>query len=101
MFEFNEHIVSAFSTFYFGVINVITFTAFGMDKRFSIRGGWRFPEKTLLLFAASGGTVGALIGQRYFRHKTQKQPFKGILYGIAMLQLGLLGFIMVNVLRIL
>jgi uncharacterized membrane protein YsdA (DUF1294 family) len=34
------------------------------------------PEITLLLFGVLGGWIGAIIGQRMFRHKTQKQPFK-------------------------
>lgn len=86
---------------YIGFLTLITFIAFGLDKRFSRRGHWRLPEKTLLLFAAAGGTVGALFGQFYFRHKTRKQPFKSRLYLIAVLQGGLLGLFLASVFEIL
>ena len=57
------------------VINAAAFCAFGMDKRKAIKGKWRIPERTLLLFALAGGSVGALLGMLVFRHKTQKRKF--------------------------
>ncbi|MGV8998173.1 MAG: DUF1294 domain-containing protein [Parvibaculaceae bacterium] len=42
---------------------------------------YRVSEKTLLTLAAVGGAFGALAGQRVFRHKTQKEPFRTYLYG--------------------
>ncbi len=61
-------------------INVIAFLAFGWDKRQSIRDGSRIAERTLLALALFGGALGALIGQQLFRHKTQKQPFRTLLW---------------------
>ena len=52
---------------------------FGIDKSKARRGKWRIPEKTLLITAAIGGSVGAWIGMQVFRHKTQHAQFK---YGI-------------------
>ena len=64
------------------IINAVTYALFGFDKRAAERGNSRIPEKTLLLASALGGSVGAVLAQRRFRHKTQKQPFKALLYGI-------------------
>ena len=61
-------------------INVIAFLAFGWDKRQSERHGSRIAERTLLGLALFGGALGALIGQQIFRHKTQKQPFRTLLW---------------------
>ena len=62
------------------LINVVTFCAFGLDKwkakrkekKESVR---RIPEKRLLALAALGGSVGALLGMRAFRHKTLHKAF--------------------------
>lgn len=57
------------------LINLISFAAYGLDKRAAIHGLRRVPEARLLLFAALGGSPGALLARRIFRHKTRKQPF--------------------------
>ncbi|MBK8542674.1 MAG: DUF1294 domain-containing protein [Caulobacteraceae bacterium] len=61
-------------------INVIAFLAFGWDKRLAETHQRRIPERTLLALALFGGALGALIGQQLFRHKTQKQPFRTLLW---------------------
>lgn len=60
-------------------VNVATFALFGWDKRAASIGAWRVREATLLTFALLGGALGGLLGQRYFRHKTRKQPFGALL----------------------
>ena len=62
-------------TIYLIAINAITFLIFGYDKKQSIEGGWRISEKNLLTLALVGGTAGAIMGQKFFRHKTQKTSF--------------------------
>lgn len=57
------------------VLNLITFAAFGWDKRQATLNRWRTPEATLLLLAAVGGSVGALCGMSVFHHKTKKLAF--------------------------
>lgn len=58
------------------VINLATFAAFGFDKRQARNKRWRISERSLLFMAALGGWIGAKAGQRHFRHKTYKTPFK-------------------------
>jgi uncharacterized membrane protein YsdA (DUF1294 family) len=77
-------------------INVIAFLAFGWDKRQStIRGASRIAERTLLGLALFGGALGALIGQQLFRHKTQKQPFRTLLWCAALINI-LAAFVLIR-----
>jgi uncharacterized membrane protein YsdA (DUF1294 family) len=63
--------------------NLAAFLAFSIDKRRAENGAWRIPERTLLTFAFYGGSLGALLGQQVFRHKTRKEPFRTYLLVIA------------------
>lgn len=56
-------------------INTVTFVLFGIDKLKSQKGWWRIPEKTLLMLAVIGGSMGALCGMRLFHHKTKHKKF--------------------------
>lgn len=56
-------------------INLVTFAVYGIDKRRARRGAWRVPEKTLFLLPLLGGSIGALLGMRVFRHKTKHWYF--------------------------
>ena len=63
------------------VINLVTFFVFGFDKlkakyKEKHETARRVPEKTLFLLAALGGSVGALIGMRVWRHKTLHKTFR-------------------------
>ena len=63
------------------LINVITFLVFGLDKWKARRKEKnekvrRVPERTLLLLAALGGSVGALLAMKAFRHKTLHKAFR-------------------------
>ncbi|MBQ3549016.1 MAG: DUF1294 domain-containing protein [Oscillospiraceae bacterium] len=60
---------------YLIVINVVAFFAFGLDKLKAKADAWRIPEKTLLGLAVIGGSVGAILGMRTFRHKTRHKQF--------------------------
>lgn len=64
---------------YFLAINVLTFAVYGVDKWKARQGRWRVPEATLIGLAALGGSAGAWVAMRLFRHKTKKNKFR---YGV-------------------
>jgi uncharacterized membrane protein YsdA (DUF1294 family) len=75
---------------YFAVVaimSLVTFVAYGFDKRRAQTDGRRVPEKTLHLMALFGGWPGALAGQRVFRHKTQKIGFRIVFWLCVVLHL--------------
>ena len=60
---------------YLVLINVVTFITFGVDKSRARKHAWRIPEKTLIFLAIIGGSVGAIAGMYFFRHKTRHWYF--------------------------
>lgn len=60
---------------YLAAINFTTWVVYGLDKGRAKSGKWRIPERTLLLLALAGGSLGALAGMIMFRHKTRKPKF--------------------------
>ena len=77
---------------YLAVVNVIAFVLYGVDKYKAKQGAWRIPEKTLLGVAVIGGSVGALAGMNFFRHKTKHWYFKYGLPAILLIHLGLAAY---------
>src|SRR5882724_8046941 len=71
------------------VMSCVCFVAYGLDKRRAILGGRRVPERTLHLLALLGGWPGALLGQRQFRHKTKKVPFRVVFWCVVVLHVSL------------
>lgn len=58
------------------VVSVAAFVVYGIDKRRAQRNRRRIPERNLHLLSLLGGWPGAFVGQRVFRHKTQKLSFQ-------------------------
>ena len=56
-------------------LNLITFITYGIDKRKAKKSHWRISETSLLLLALCGGSVGAWLGLKVWRHKTQHKKF--------------------------
>lgn len=69
------------------VMNALCFLAWAIDKERARRRTLRISEQTLLLLAACGGLGGAILGQIYFRHKTNKRSFNNALWAIAMVEI--------------
>ena len=61
--------------YYLSIINIAAWIMYGLDKWKAKSGAWRIPERTLLLTALAGGSVGALVGMLLFHHKTRKPKF--------------------------
>lgn len=60
---------------YLLAINLIGFIMMGIDKYKARHDRWRIPEKTLMLIALLGGSVGAWVGMYTFHHKTNHKLF--------------------------
>ena len=61
--------------YYMLIINALAFLLMLADKRKAVKKVWRIPEATLLAVAAIGGSLGAILGMRLFRHKTLHLKF--------------------------
>jgi uncharacterized membrane protein YsdA (DUF1294 family) len=73
------------------LLSLISFIMYGWDKRRAQKDGRRIPEKTLHLMALFGGWPGALLGQRTFRHKTQKISFRIVFWLCVVLHVAVVG----------
>lgn len=60
---------------YLIIINALGLLLMLVDKQKAKHGAWRIPERTLILVAALGGSLGSWIGMQTFRHKTKHLKF--------------------------
>ena len=60
---------------YLILINIVSFSAYAVDKSRSQRRMWRVTEATLLTLAAVGGSAGAFLAMHFLRHKTKHPRF--------------------------
>ena len=67
------------------LMSLVTFAAYGIDKRRAQRGLRRIPESRLHALALLGGWPGAYLGRLRFLHKTRKLGFSLVLHAIALL----------------
>ena len=79
--------------YYFVCVNVLTFFVYGIDKWQARQGKWRISEATLLLFAVIGGSIGAWLGMRVWRHKTMHKKFKYGIPAILMINIIIIGYL--------
>lgn len=56
---------------YLVLLSLITFIAYGADKKKAEKGKYRTKEKTLLLLSFFGGAFGGYPAMLIFRHKTK------------------------------
>ena len=93
---YGEQILIGFFQIYFLIVlvmSLICFVIYGYDKRQAKNNGWRIPERTLHTLALLGGWPGALLGQQYFRHKTQKLQFRLTTYLMIVVHVVLIGIV--------
>ena len=78
--------------FYLLSVNLLTFITYGIDKRKARHNHWRVREASLLLLAALGGSIGALLAMHLFHHKTQRRKFRFGVPAILIIQLAIAAF---------
>ncbi len=74
---------------YYLSINVFTFILYGVDKSAAVANAWRISERQLHLYMFFGGVLGAILGQKIFRHKTQKLSFRIIFWLLLIIQISI------------
>lgn len=101
--HFSDKITLAFWSFfaenellivYLGIINLITFAAFAVDKISAIEHKSRIRIVTLLGLAFVGGSIGALFAMYLLRHKTRQDYFTVGVPLIVLMQIVLLLYAM-------
>ena len=99
---------------YLGIINLIAFGLFAVDKKRAVHNGEiekakrrrkpepvrtmkrRIPEKTLFVTAAIGGSIGAMAGMWLLRHKTRHWYFHAVGILGLLWQIGLLVWLFIK-----
>lgn len=79
---------------YLVVINAVTFILFGIDKYKAQHDKWRVQETTLISLAVIGGSIGAWLGMKIWRHKTLHGKFKYGIPLILLMQIALTGWLL-------
>ena len=77
---------------YLLLINAAAYVLMLVDKIKARKNRWRIPERTLMLTAALGGSVGIHMGMFLFRHKTRHPKFTLGIPAILTVQILLLWF---------
>ena len=67
----------------FPLLCITSFAFYGTDKWLAKKEKRRIPEATLHMIDAFGGWPGGFLGQRVFRHKTQKVSFRILFWASA------------------
>lgn len=71
-------------------VSLVTFCAYWWDKASARKGRWRIAESSLHIMSLLGGWPGALLGQRFLRHKSSKQKFLYIFWVTVFLNVAVL-----------
>ena len=82
---------------YLLLINAAAFVLMLVDKQKAKKNRWRIPERTLILSAAFGGSIGSLMGMYTFRHKTKHLKFTLGVPAILIAQIALAVLILVKI----
>jgi uncharacterized membrane protein YsdA (DUF1294 family) len=73
-------------------INAVCFISFGYDKKAASKDWGRVPERTFLTLGFLGAFPALLLGRKVFKHKTFKRKFIVPMWGLFILQAGLVGY---------
>jgi uncharacterized membrane protein YsdA (DUF1294 family) len=69
-----------YTLLFVGLMNVLSYWLYAMDKEAAQLGNRRVPEQTLHIVDSLGGWCAGWLAQQKLRHKTQKQPFRKIYF---------------------
>ncbi|UOE93394.1 DUF1294 domain-containing protein [Alkalihalobacillus sp. LMS39] len=61
---------------YLVIMNLLGFYLMALDKKKAKRQQYRIPEKTLIVTAILGGSIGIWLGMKQWRHKTKHTLFR-------------------------
>lgn len=86
--------VKTIALFYL-IMNVAGFYLMKLDKEKAKRNQYRISEKNLWITAILSGAAGMTFGMKTFRHKTKHVQFKWGLPILAMLEAGLLVYLII------
>ena len=75
-------------------INVVTFLAYGVDKRAAQRGQWRVSEARLHSLELLGGWPSAYVAQKFFHHKTKKKSYQAMFWLMLVFQISIIYYIL-------
>lgn len=84
---------------YLGIMNALGFAFMLIDKYKAKHNLWRIRERTLLMTALLGGSLGSLLGMQLARHKTKHPqfavgiPFMVLTHGVILYAMISTGFI--------
>ena len=105
----NDHSYLHIALIYLVAINIATFFMYGIDKWRSTSGRllptgrkkaknskWRIRETALLGLAVLGGSIGAWLGMKVWRHKTQHKKFNYGVPAIIIVQLALIVYYIIT-----
>lgn len=73
--------------FWYFILSLMTFAAYGADKSRAINDLWRVPEPALHAYEFAGGWPGALIAQHFFRHKRKKRDYQVVFWTIVIIHM--------------
>lgn len=76
--------------FLYGVMSLVTFVVYGLDKWKAKRGAWRTAEKTLHILELCCGWPGAMLAHKWLRHKSYKPAFRRVFWCMVALNVLLL-----------
>lgn len=80
----------------YGVLSLITFIVYAIDKSAARKGQWRIKERTLHLLALCGGWPGAFYAQHRLRHKSSKLSFKRVFWLTCLINIVVLYWLLTN-----
>lgn len=96
---FHQKILLFFLVFQLISINLVTFLAYGVDKKAARGGQWRIPESDLHTLEFLGGWIGALAGQKIFHHKNKKRSYQTFFWMMMIFETGLI-FVILKYLKL-